>query len=139
MLEYQQRVTDGSSSVEVAGTTTSPEWNANAALTWSRSGLTVGWRTRYLDSYWLNSEHETNPIQGAAAVGSSSYHDIFGSYRFPAPGDSGFDVFSNVTLRAGVNNVFNKEPRFSVAGAFYGDPWVGPRMASYYFSLSKAF
>jgi outer membrane receptor protein involved in Fe transport len=119
------------------------KWQANAALTWNHRNLTLGWVTRYFDSYFLNAEHVVDGNQNAATVPSQQYHDLFGSYNFSAFGERvGF--LSGVELQFGVNNVFNKAPPVDLVGgsgvasggySYFGDP----RLANYYLSLKMNF
>ena len=121
--------------LERAGTYSFPTWSANAALSWQRGALTLGWTGRFLDGYWFFADHQARGLQGSARLGSVIYHDLFGSYQFGA--DTG--LVSNLELRAGVTNVLNKEPRLSADDLHFSDTWASPQMATYYVSVAKAF
>lgn len=102
------------------------EWRGNGSIRWSNERFEIGWRGRYFDGFLLNVEGTVVQNQGSARVRSQFYQDLFGSYRF----DEGF------TIRAGVNNIFNRRPPY-VANSYstFGDP----RLANFFVNLSKAF
>jgi iron complex outermembrane recepter protein len=75
-----------------------PEWRftLNTAYSWERVGINL--TTRYID----NMVH-ANTVTGGSGTGvpATWYQDIRGT----------FDLTDRVTLRAGVNNVFDQQPR----------------------------
>jgi len=120
------------------------KWKANLSIAWSYADLTLGWATRFFDSYFLNIDHTVVTAQGSATVPSQTYHDLFGSYRFNHV--PRLSVLDDLELAFGVRNVFNKKPPIDVVGqgvfaafapgySYYGDP----RLATYYLTVRKAF
>lgn len=100
-------------------------WRANAALTWNYGDFTVNYALRYMSgltepcvvggtdfgSFFPNGLSTRplcsdpdfdNPVDGHNNVGSVTYHDVSASYETPW----------NSTIRAGVRNLFQKEPPF---------------------------
>lgn len=122
---------------EYAGTFAAPEWSANATLAWNRGPLGASWTTRYLDDYWLFTNHEHYAAQGGAKVGAATYHDI--AVRYQTGEESKATLFSNISVRAGIRNVLNRKPRFYAVSSTMYDPWSDPRMATYYVTISKRF
>lgn len=102
------------------------KWRGVGSVRWSNDRLSIGWRGRYFDGYFLAADRTVFLDQGSARVRSQFYQDVFGSYRF----DGGFN------LRAGVNNLFNRKPPY-VSGGYSG--FGDPRLANFYLALSKAF
>lgn len=123
--------------IEYAGTYQTPGWAANMTVSLSRSRWSVAWTARYLDSYWINLTHAVDPVQGSARVPSGVYHDVYARYQFE--GGSSTSVLSDLEIRAGVEDLFNKPPRFYSQGEYYADPWSSPLMATYFVSIRKAF
>ena len=102
------------------------KWRGVASVRWSNDSLSIGWRGRYLDSYFVDVERVVVPEQGAAKVPSQFYQDVFGSYT----------IGNGFSLRAGVNNLFDKEPPYVLAGySTFGDP----RLRNFYINLTTAF
>ncbi|WP_162313953.1 TonB-dependent receptor [Pseudoxanthomonas yeongjuensis] len=121
------------------------EYKANAGLVWNRRGWTVGWNSRYFDSYKIYGPTSSattiaNNIvtQGTWHVPSQVYHDAFATYRFGGAGSAslGEKLFKGSEITFGIRNVFNKQPpRDLQSYSTYGDP----RLASYYLSFKKSF
>lgn len=105
-------------------------WKGSGGVRWSNSKLALGWQTRYFGSYYLNLDRTVNTNQGSAKVAAQIYHDISFSYNLPR----------GITVRGGVNNVFNTRPpldtsQSSILYSKFGDP----RLATWYLNLSKSF
>lgn len=87
---------EGGEVVDSLGEIGSPEWKANANITYAWNDLTVNWSTRYIDG--VNIENDQLDF---GTIGSYLYHDIQARYAF---NDGQYEVF------VGVDNVFDKEP-----------------------------
>jgi len=150
LLHLETQVTSASPVIENAGAISALgnqggglEWQANAALRWSRGAWAFGWSARFFDSYWLNTAHTINPIQGSAKVSSQIYHDVFGSYQFGSAGRA-FSILGNMEVQIGIKNVFDKRPPLDLVGGAGVNPfgystWGDPRLASYYLTIKKTF
>jgi len=104
-------------------------WKANASAIWSTDIWSLGVRTHFYDSYFLQTSHAVVPAQGSAKVPSQIYFDLFGSYR----------VLKNTELKFGIKNIFNKAPPIDIGNSLYYSVLGDPRMANYYISLSQKF
>jgi outer membrane receptor protein involved in Fe transport len=144
LLSLQTQITPVAPVVENAGSATAflngdgggLRWKLSSSLTWRRANWTLGWTTRFFDSYFLNTDHGVVPDQGSATIPSQTYHDVFGRYQFTS--DS---KLAGAEVAFGINNVFNKEPPVDVTapqGLGYS-LWGDPRLASYYLSIKKSF
>ncbi|KPL68490.1 hypothetical protein SZ64_10460 [Erythrobacter sp. SG61-1L] len=75
-----------------------PDIKANTTLTWSQEGKSLGLRWYYVDGM--------ADVFGGPGVNAYSRFDLFGSV----------DVTDNLSLNAGVNNLFNVEPEATFGG-----------------------
>eukprot|EP01114_Cavostelium_apophysatum_P024323 TRINITY_DN9481_c0_g1_i2.p2 TRINITY_DN9481_c0_g1~~TRINITY_DN9481_c0_g1_i2.p2 ORF type:complete len:966 (+),score=231.79 TRINITY_DN9481_c0_g1_i2:97-2994(+) len=96
-------------------------WKSNLTADWSLGNLSATWGVRYLSSvtdqclsipnrWQCNDLTTTRPgatSPGANRLASLVFHDISVGYKLPW----------NANVRAGVNNAFDKKPRFTVLGA----------------------
>ncbi len=75
-----------------------PDWRHSISSTWTLDALSLTGTARYIDAM----DH-SNPITGGVGTGTDEvwYFDMRGS----------FDLTSSLTVRAGVNNVFDEEPQ----------------------------
>lgn len=88
----------------VGGTSTSqpgslPKWKAVTTLDYRAESFTLGGRWRFIDSMKA-AARATNPASTTPGVPSYSLFDLFGELR----------VTPDYTLRAGINNLANKQP-----------------------------
>jgi iron complex outermembrane receptor protein len=103
------------------------EWKGNGSIVYSTDRWSLGWRVRYVGSYWLNVDHSVLAIQGAAKMGAQSYSDIFGSFK----------ITPKTELRAGINNIFDRRPPISATqGSFYSQ-FGDPRRMNFYLSINR--
>jgi outer membrane receptor protein involved in Fe transport len=125
------------------------KWRANAGLTWSGGGLTLGWSAQYYDGFLVADPADPSRAWQIASQGnggrvpSQVFHDVMASYDFSAGGHGGVRgaILEGLQIRGGVKNVFNTRPAFYVdfnQGLFY-NPYGDPRLAVYYVSIRKAF
>jgi len=88
--------------------------------------------------------------QGGDTIPSQTYHDLFLSYAFGHSGTTdrgdGFRalrnaLFSNITVQAGVTNVFSKVPPFDVyyQNNYYLSPYGDIQKRAYWVSIKKTF
>jgi outer membrane receptor protein involved in Fe transport len=108
----------------------SMRWKGSGSLRWSNDKLSIGWQARYFGGYYLQLDRAIVLSQGSARVDSQIYHDLTGRYVL----GNGF------TVRAVVNNVFNKRPPYDISqvGTLYSR-FGDPRLANFNLSLSKSF
>ena len=103
------------------------KWRANASVSWRQGPVSAGWFTSYFGSFVDTSAATTEPIY--EALGRPEYIQVFNdngitryllrvdpqfnhnawiSYRFDRGNDSRW--LSGVTIRGGINNVFDEDP-----------------------------
>ena len=103
------------------------KWRANASLSWRQGPVSAGWFTSYFGSFVDTSAATTEPIY--EALGRPEYirvfndngitryllrvdpqinHNAWISYRFDRGNANRW--LSGVTIRGGINNVFDEEP-----------------------------
>lgn len=104
-------------------------WKGNAQVLWSNDTVSIGWRARFFDDYYLNREHLVDTTQGAAKIPSQIYHDLFGSWA----------IREDVDLRFGINNLLNRNPPVDVLTGTYYSRFGDPRLANFQVSLTKRF
>jgi len=121
------------------------KWRANGGITWQRSNLTLGWATRYYDSYLASTSAAVLVSQGnGGRVNSQVFHDVFARWKFPGitSGRHGWrGLLRGTEIQVGLKNVFNAAPAFDAGAvsAGYYSYLADPRLASYYISLKKIF
>ncbi|MEP9401699.1 TonB-dependent receptor [Sphingomonas sp. VNH70] len=105
-------------------------WRGSGSVQWTRDALSIGWQARYMSGYYLRSDQAVVSAQGSAKVDSQTYHDMNVTYRFP----------QKMTVRAGINNVFNKMPPLDATQQplFYS-PFGDPRLRNFYLGVTKGF
>jgi outer membrane receptor protein involved in Fe transport len=132
----------------VAGSVAIPvEFKANAGITWSADRWTLGWTSRYIDSYYV-----ANPTAASSAVTflsqgnggkvkSQIYHDVFGKISLSSDAGGALGrVFDGLEVQAGVRNIFNKRPPYDVGNGFHYYSFLAdPRLATYYITLKQSF
>jgi outer membrane receptor protein involved in Fe transport len=105
-------------------------FRGSASAQWSKGDISLGWQTRFMDSYYLLDTREVVPQQGSAKVASQMYHDFNLSYKAP----------SKMTVRLGINNIFNKIPPLDAAAyPLYYSGFGDPRLRNFYLAVIKAF
>src|SRR5687767_6294908 len=103
------------------------KWRANASLSWRQGPVSAGWFASYFGSFVDTTAATTQPIY--EALGRPEYiqvfndngvtryllrvepqinHNVWLSYRFERGNASRW--LSGVTIRGGINNVFDEEP-----------------------------
>ena len=148
MVHFKTQTAVDAPLVETVGTggviflNTPLKYKANAGVNWSLRGWTLGWSTRFYDSYIISINPVLIAQEGSSTVPSQIYHDFFVSYK-PADGaPRSSNILSGLELRAGVKNVFNAVPPLDVNQSgfydytsFYGDF----RLREYWLSVTKSF
>jgi outer membrane receptor protein involved in Fe transport len=126
--------------VENAGYSNSAKWKANAGLSWDYRNVGIAWTAQYYSSYRVGTAAAVSALlisnQGSETVPSQTYHDLFATYRFDSPSK----LLSDLEVRLGVRNVFDKEPPYDAGNnrgfySLYGDP----RLSTYSLSIRKNF
>jgi len=74
-------------------------------VTYSRGGLQINWRSRYIDDMLLIEADERKDLQDPYKAPSIRYHDLQGRYTF-----SEFEVYG------GINNIDDVEPPVGLSG-----------------------
>jgi len=76
-----------------------PEWKANGSVRWSNERFSATWSTLYFGSMIANNAFLPNQLE-RYKTGDYFRHDLRGTYK----------VNDDVTLRAGIINLFDKNP-----------------------------
>jgi len=105
------------------------EWKGNGTIVYSRTRWSFGTRLRYFGSYFLNTGHTVNTLQGAAKIPAQAYVDVFGTFK----------ITSKMELRAGVNDVFDKSPPINASDPRFYSYFGDPRRANFYASINRKF
>jgi outer membrane receptor protein involved in Fe transport len=105
------------------------DFKANGTLTYSTDRWSIGGRLTYFSGYWLQIDHSVVLQQGAARIRDQYYFDVFGSVK----------LFGNTDLRAGINNVLDRDPPI-VARDFSGYSRQGkPWGTNFFLSISHRY
>lgn len=103
MYQFAQQGLPGQAFTQFANTITNatPEWKGNASVRWSKDKLSLGWSTIYIGSM-IASQVQQAGVLDPYKTGDYFRHDARMTYR----------LNDDVTFRAGVVNVFDKNPPF---------------------------
>ncbi len=117
IFEWKQTGIIDGISVDYAGEVDYPEHRVNLDLRYDISDFTVNWRVRYWDEV-VDSVDGSNfnftdglPLTTYNNVDAIFYHDLSAGYTF----DENYNIY------AGVNNIFNQQPRILPQGTYSGD------------------
>ncbi|MSU60076.1 MAG: hypothetical protein EXS35_18215 [Pedosphaera sp.] len=131
------------------------KWRANASVSWRQGPWAAGWFASYFGSFVDTSAATTAPIY--AALGSPGYirvfndngitryllrvdpsisHNAWISYRF-ASGSRPW--LQGVTLRGGLNNVFDREPQLADEQYGYQSGTANSRGRQFTMEVAKKF
>jgi len=130
-----------------------PEMRGSGTFAWGRKGLTLGFTARYVSSYGVYGSPGApvastvyTGMQGGDTVSSQTYYDIFGSYFFGRSGATSKQnrftraMLKNVSLRAGIRDIFDTAPPYDAyRGPYYYSNYGSPRMREYWISVRKDF
>jgi len=125
----------------------------SGTFAWGRKGLTLGFTARYVSSYGVYGSPGApvastvyTGMQGGDTVSSQTYYDIFGSYFFGRSGATSKQnrftraMLKNVSLRAGIRDIFDTAPPYDAyRGPYYYSNYGSPRMREYWISVRKDF
>lgn len=95
-----------------------PEWASTATLDWTRQRWNAAWTARHVSDLVEDCGNAvtfpvcSDPANGQNRLGSTTYHDVQAGYRF--------DWQQGLTVTAGVNNVFEKEPPICLSCSLNG-------------------
>ncbi|WP_129779468.1 TonB-dependent receptor [Peristeroidobacter soli] len=146
--KYEVQLLDGAPLTNYVGVSaTYPlRFKGNASVTWSLDNWSVGWSSRYFDSYVtadpsLNSNATYVLTQGHNGhVPSQLYHDLVIRHSLDMSGGVGSRLggfLNGLEVQLGVRNVFNTSPpldAYAYSAGFYS-PYGDPRLASYWLSI----
>lgn len=141
------------------------KWKGNASVIWRWKGWGAGWFTQYvmgtIDSTAniglansttaksvmeaLNNPSYLRPYMDSAGATRIGYrvddwimHNAYVNYKFSRR-KATIEALRDVSIRVGLNNVFNSEPPFADEGRGYRSGSGNPRGRQYYLQLTKQF
>ncbi|MEP7242256.1 MAG: TonB-dependent receptor [Gammaproteobacteria bacterium] len=136
---FETQVAPSSNPVNQAGVSAgSPlRFSAYAELAFTHQAWTVGWNTRYFNSYAVSRNDLDIQNQGAERVSSQMYHDAFAKYRLAL--DRTLPDAVDIQLR--VQNLFNAQPPFDAGSKDFGyvSSLADPRLVAYSISVTAYF
>lgn len=123
---------------------------ANTTITWEYRRWLLGWTTTYFGHYGQagspgspSSRPDLIAAQGSTTIPSQAYHEIFGQYTFDttaAGSGVGRGLLSNLTVKFGVRNLFNRLPPFDAEfGPYFYSAYGDARLRDYRVSVTKGF
>lgn len=112
-----------------------PRWSGTASLDWNYGAWSAGWQLRAIgpmteacsDQYdgtpssytalgLCSQPDAANPSLSRNHLGTTIYHDLYFGYQFSR----------SLSVTAGVNNIFDKEPPISISQPLHYDPAIYP-------------
>lgn len=131
------------------------KWRANASVSWRQGPVSAGWFASYFGSFVDTSAATTEPIYRALGgpdyirvfndngitryllrVDPSINHNAWISYRFDR---AGRDWLKGVTVRGGINNVFDTDPQLADEQYGYQSGSFNVRGRQFTMEVSKKF
>lgn len=117
---------------------TIPRWHGVAGLTWNVGALTVTAKGRY-----VSASEDVNLFQNrqtGRTIAAQAYFDLQASLQLNQESQDDAS-WRSVTITTGVNNLFNRQPRFAEIGASFGyDPSFGDLRDRFaYLRVTKSF
>ena len=131
------------------------KWRANASVSWRRASWSAGWFASYFGSFVDTSAATTEQVYRVLGnpdyirvfndngvrryllrVDPSINHNAWISYRFDARGEK---WLKGVTLRGGINNVFDTEPQLADEQYGYFPSTANVRGRQFTMEVSKRF
>jgi iron complex outermembrane receptor protein len=115
---FETRATPSSPVENEAGVSASAplQFNGVTTLMFTHRDWTLGWNTRFYDSYRVSRNPIVMENQGARDVPSQTYHDAFVGYHFARHGVAS----TSIDVQFNVQNVFGTHPPFDA-----GEPRTG--------------
>lgn len=154
-LQRDEQLTTAGTVVSSLGRDGFSKWRANASLNWQRKGWSAGWFTSYFGAFASTGATTTKLVYDALGQPDSikainnngivSYylqvdpfisHNSFLAYRFQRSERS---WLRGVTVRGGINNVFDAEPPPAALASSYQVGTADPRGRQFTFELSRSF
>jgi iron complex outermembrane recepter protein len=95
-----------------------PDWTSNLVLNWSRSAWNASWTVRHISEVVeqcgnrVGTPFCSDPSAGTNTLDATTYHDVQVGYRF--------DWVKGLTLTAGANNVFDRDPPICLSCSLNG-------------------
>ncbi|MDF0533542.1 TonB-dependent receptor [Shewanella sp. A32] len=120
---------DPSSYQDYAGTSGTPEWQANVDLKYTLDNWQAKWRTRYIDSVDLYTQQELE-----LNANPNSLMD-FGSY-FISDMSVGYQFDNGLGLKIGIDNLFDRALPFGTIGTGTGSAMYDNVGRYYYTTIS---
>jgi len=128
---------------ERAGFATLLKWRGNAGIDWEMGPWLISWNAQYYDSYDVRDSSTVSADapavqgQGTLKIPHQIYNDIVVRYNI---GDQVFhSPLSNVELKVGIQNIFDKKPPVIADGFLGYSPYGDPRLRRFSISLLKSF
>ncbi len=131
------------------------KWRANASVSWRQGPVSAGWFASYFGSFVDTTAATTEAIYKALGgpdyirvfndngitryllrVDPSISHNAWISYRF---GSSGRGLLKGVTVRGGINNVFDTDPHVADEQYGYKTGSFNPRGRQFTMEIAKRF
>ena len=122
---YKQAPEPGVPMVEYLGTYEIPRFRMSATLNWARGPFEAQWQARYTGKHAQELQNVDTD-----KVAPEMYHDLAVSYT----------GFKNLTLNAGVRNIFDKQPSFANGDSQnYSYGFGDPRGRGYWLNANYKF
>ncbi len=115
---FEQQATPTAANLDAVGFSDGPmRWRANGGLDWQRGPWSAGWNAQYYTPIRLYASNATTATvastvltQGSDRYPAQVFHEARLSYQFGHGGQGWRRLFSDLRIRIGLQNVFNREP-----------------------------
>ncbi len=115
-LKSQVQLNRSAPWTEYAGLIQAPMWKAVADIEWRLNSLKVVWTSRFASRYWLNVQHDLDPLQDVATVHHQVYSDVVVQWT----SHEKIGLLSGLQLQLSMENVFGTTPPLDMASTVTG-------------------
>lgn len=148
-LAFESKILPTTPRIDAVGYANGPmKWRANFGLDWSRGRWFAGWNVIYYAPLRLNNSTDTAATiastvltQGSDHFPGQVFHEARVGYQFGPGGEGWRRLFSNLRIRVGVQNIFDRELALRAGtGANFGYQTIeDSRQRRYSLNLQKQF
>lgn len=110
ITEFSEQVAPNTPSIELSGVAGYSKWKWSGMFGFTSRGWSASWISKYVGSYYLNTQRSAVVGQGGSTVMHQAVHDVICEYELSRVSR----ILDNMTLTLGIKNVLGAEPPLDV-------------------------